>query len=67
MISSKFQSHIFPWLQGQHLKAELVARFGFLLLTVNSTSDLKSEYFSSPVSNSDTRFNTLVIHLEPYF
>ena len=39
----------------------------FLLLTVNSTSDLKSESFSSPVSNSDTRFNTLVIHLEPSF
>ena len=39
----------------------------FLLLTVNSTSDLKSDSFSSPVSNSDTKFNTLVIHLEPSF
>ena len=32
IISSKFQSHIFPGLQGQHLKAELVVRISFCFL-----------------------------------
>ena len=62
IISSKFQSHIFPGLQGQHLKAELVVRISFcfllwiLLLTSNQSPVLLLFQIVTPV-----------IYLEPSF